>query len=49
MKGTVEIGSGAEIYIPGVVKTGSGIQKSTDTQTAWRLHNPTLGEYSKKT
>jgi hypothetical protein len=39
---TVEIGSGAMMYIPSFVKIGSGIQKlrgggdSTETQAAWR-------------
>jgi hypothetical protein len=37
MKNAIEIGSGAVIYIPSFIKTGSGIIKliggSTDTQT----------------
>jgi hypothetical protein len=35
MKYTVEIGSGAMIYTPSFIKTGSGIQKliAGDTQT----------------
>jgi hypothetical protein len=39
MKYAVEMGSGAMIYIPGLIKTGSGIQKLIggfkDTQRAW--------------
>jgi hypothetical protein len=41
MNYAVEMGSGVMIYIPGFMKTGSGIQKllggdtHTDTQTAW--------------
>jgi hypothetical protein len=39
MKYAVEVGSGAMIYIPSFINTGSGIQKLigeyTDTQTAW--------------
>jgi hypothetical protein len=37
MKYAVEMGSGAVIYIPSFIETGSGIQKLTggDTQTAW--------------
>jgi hypothetical protein len=44
MKYAVEMGSGAMIYIPSFIKTGSVIQKlkggihghsHTDTQTAW--------------
>jgi hypothetical protein len=39
MKYAVKMGSGAMIYIPGFIETGSGIQKLvggfTDTQTAW--------------
>jgi hypothetical protein len=47
MRYTVEMGSGAMIYIPGFIKIGSGIQKLirgglTDTQTAWRSHKPTF-------
>jgi hypothetical protein len=39
-----EMGSGAMIYIPSFMKIGLAIQKSIrgDTQTAWRLHKPTL-------
>jgi hypothetical protein len=43
MKYTVEMGSGAMIYIPSFIKIGSGIQqlirgiyRHADTQTAWR-------------
>jgi hypothetical protein len=38
MKYAVEMGSGAMIYIPSVIKTGSGIRNFGvgDTQTAWR-------------
>jgi hypothetical protein len=39
MKYAVEMGSGAMIYIPSFIKTGSGIQKliarDTQTHTAW--------------
>jgi hypothetical protein len=38
MKYAVEMGSGAMIYIPNFIKTGSGIQTligGGDTQTAW--------------
>jgi hypothetical protein len=39
MKFAVEMGSSAMIYIPSIIKIGSGIQKliwgDTDTQTAW--------------
>jgi hypothetical protein len=41
MKYAVEMGSGAMIYIPGLIKIDSGIQKlmglggGTQTQTAW--------------
>jgi hypothetical protein len=41
MKLAVEMSSGAIIYIPSLVRTGSGIQKlmgrgrDTGTQTAW--------------
>jgi hypothetical protein len=43
MKNAVEIGSGSMTYIPGFIKTGSGIQTLTgeDTQTGWKLHKPT--------
>jgi hypothetical protein len=48
MKYTVEIGSGAMIYIPNFIKIGSGFQKLmwgyTDTQTGYRLHEPALGK-----
>jgi hypothetical protein len=48
MKYAIMMGSGAMIYIPSIIKTGSGIQRLirgyTDTQTAWRSHKPTLGE-----
>jgi hypothetical protein len=44
MKYAVVMGSGAMIYIPSFIKTGSGIQKliRRDTQTAWRSHKPTF-------
>jgi hypothetical protein len=49
MKHAVEMGSGAMIYIPSLIKIGPGIQKLirgihryTDTQAAWRSHKPTL-------
>jgi hypothetical protein len=39
MKYTIEMASGAMIYIPGFIQIGSGIQKliggDTHTQTAW--------------
>jgi hypothetical protein len=39
MEYAVEIGSGATIYIPNFIETGSGIQKLlggyTNTQTTW--------------
>jgi hypothetical protein len=38
MKYAVEMGSGAMIYIPSFIKTGSGIQKlmgGVGPQTAW--------------
>jgi hypothetical protein len=35
MKYAAEIGSGATIYIPNFVKTGSGIQKLRGGNTAW--------------
>jgi hypothetical protein len=45
MKHAVEMGSGAVIYIPSFIKTGSDIQKLimgyTDIQTAWRSHKLT--------
>jgi hypothetical protein len=47
MKDAVEMGSDAMIYVPSFIKTGSAIQKliggHTDTQTAWRSYEPTLG------
>jgi hypothetical protein len=44
---TVEMGSGAMIYIPSFIKICSGIQKLIrgergDSQTAWRSHKPTF-------
>jgi hypothetical protein len=44
MKYATEMGSGAMIYIPNFIKIGLAIQKliEGDTQTAWRLHNPTF-------
>jgi hypothetical protein len=42
----VEKGSGAMIYIPNVMKIGSGIAKLVrgliNTQTAWGTHKPSL-------
>jgi hypothetical protein len=39
MKHAVNMGSGAKMYIPGLIKIGSGIQKLIggiiDTQTVW--------------
>jgi hypothetical protein len=46
MKKVAEMGSGAMIYIPSLIKIGSGIQKLTGgihTQTGRRWHKPTLG------
>jgi hypothetical protein len=42
LKYAVEIGSGAMIYIPSFLKTGSGIQKliGRDIQRAWRSNKP---------
>jgi hypothetical protein len=42
----VEMGSNAMIYIPNFIKIGPGIQSliEGDSQTAWRLHKPTLGK-----
>jgi hypothetical protein len=46
MKYTVEMGSGAMIYVPSFLKIGSGIQKlltgDSQTHTAWKLHKPTF-------
>jgi hypothetical protein len=46
MKYAVEMGSGAMIYVPSLIKIGSGIQKlirgDTQTQTAWKSHKPTF-------
>jgi hypothetical protein len=50
MKYAVEMGSGAVIYIPTFIKTGSGIQKlirgwkfiNTGKQTAWKSYKPTI-------
>jgi hypothetical protein len=48
MKYAFELSSGAMIYIPSFIKSGSGIQKlmrgHTDTQTAWISPKPILGE-----
>jgi hypothetical protein len=43
MKYAAEMGSGAMIYIPSFINTGSGIQKVNwgDIQTAWWCHKPT--------
>jgi hypothetical protein len=41
MKYSVEMGSGAMIYIPSFIKIGSGIQKligGSHRHTAWRSH-----------
>jgi hypothetical protein len=45
MKYAVEMGSGAMIYIPSFIKTGSGNQKLIEgihrhRQTAWGSHKP---------
>jgi hypothetical protein len=47
MKYTVKMGSSAMIYIPSIIKVGSGIQKLIwrgfrDTQTSWPSHTPTF-------
>jgi hypothetical protein len=46
MKYAVEMGSDAMLYIPRLVKTGSGIQKlirgDSQTHTAWLSHKPTF-------
>jgi hypothetical protein len=46
MKLTVEMGSGAMIYMPSFINIGSGSQKLiggyTNTQTARRSHKPTF-------
>jgi hypothetical protein len=47
------MGPGAVIYIPSVIKIGSGIQKFggrgyTDTQTGWRSDKRTLRMWAKK-
>jgi hypothetical protein len=47
MKYVVMMGSRVMIYIPSLIKVGSGIQKLTrvaftDTQTAWRSYKPTF-------
>jgi hypothetical protein len=49
MKYAVQMGSGVMTYIPSFITTGSGIQKLidgiqryTDTHTAWRSHKPTF-------
>jgi hypothetical protein len=50
MKYAVEMGSGAMIYVPSLIKICSGIQKlmgggggpHIDTRKAWRSHKPTL-------
>jgi hypothetical protein len=46
MKYSVEIGSGAMIYIPSFTKFGSATQKfmggNTDTWRAWRCHKTTF-------
>jgi hypothetical protein len=38
MKYTVEMGSGAMIYIPNFIKTGSGIQKLIGWRVIHRQH-----------
>jgi hypothetical protein len=45
-KYAVEMGSGAMIYIPSLIKTGSAIQRliGRATQAGWRSYKPTLGE-----
>jgi hypothetical protein len=43
MKYTIQMGSGAMIFVPSFTKIGSGIEEMIDvTQTGWRLHKPTL-------
>jgi hypothetical protein len=45
MNYAVETGSGAMIYIPSLIKIGSGIQKlirGIHTETALRSHKPTF-------
>jgi hypothetical protein len=50
MKYAIEMGSGAVIYIPTFIRTGSGIRKlirvcgftNTEKQTAWRSHKLTF-------
>jgi hypothetical protein len=49
MKYAAETASGAMIYIPSFINTGSGIQKliggdTQDTQIGRRWHKPTLEE-----
>jgi hypothetical protein len=44
MKYATEMGPGAMLYIPNFIKIGSGIQKFTDTQTAWRSHKRASGK-----
>jgi hypothetical protein len=54
MKYAVGMCSGAMIYIPSFIKTGSGIQKLmggggySGTQTAWRSHKPASGSGLRK-
>jgi hypothetical protein len=51
MKYTVQMGSGAMIYIPSFIKIGSGIQKLMEggihSQTGRGCHEPTIGKYAK--
>jgi hypothetical protein len=52
MKYAVEMGSVALIYIPSLIKAGSGIQElivGEDKQTGWKLHKPTLGRKANNT
>jgi hypothetical protein len=45
MKYAVEMCLAAMLCIPSLIKNGSAIRMIVrgDTQTAWRLHKPTLG------
>jgi hypothetical protein len=43
-KCVVEMSLGFMIHIPSFIEIGSGIQKFTDIQTAWRQHKPTFGK-----
>jgi hypothetical protein len=48
MKYAVEMGSGAMIYIPSLINTGSGVQGGgIHRQTGRRLHKLILGKWAK--